>query len=254
MSHSLLVLYCLLAAVSVTAAVLWVLRAGLRKSGEPGSTETRTLALVAVALSAWYGGFSWLAVRGDFRGAGVALPLAVSMPIVLGLWVILRSPSLRGAVEALPLSWLVGVQFYRVMGVIFVVLTLQGQLPGIFAYPAGLGDVAVGLLALPAAGTIARGTMRARQTTFWWNAFGILDLVVALTMGFLTSPSQLQRFAFDRPNTVTAYPLVMVPVFLVPLSLILHGLCLWRLGRQSASEHTGTRDIAASYGAVAGKG
>jgi hypothetical protein len=34
---------------------------------------------------------------------------------------------------------------------------------------------------------------------------------------------------------MTAYPLVMVPTFAVPLALMLHGLVLWRLQHESAS-------------------
>jgi len=51
-------------------------------------------------------------------------------------------------------------------------------------------------------------------------------------------PDQLARglFAFDAPNLlVTAYPLVMVPTFAVPLALILHGLVLWRLRETPAA-------------------
>jgi hypothetical protein len=65
-----------------------------------------------------------------------------------------------------------------------------------------------------------------------WNVLGILDLALTLTMGFLTTPGRFQTFALDRPNTgVGTYPLVMIPAFAVPLSLILHGLSLWQLHR-----------------------
>jgi hypothetical protein len=41
--------------------------------------------------------------------------------------------------------------------------------------------------------------------------------------GFLTSPSPFQLFAFDLPNElIRQFPLVLVPVFLVPVSVLLH--------------------------------
>ena len=47
-----------------------------------------------------------------------------------------------------------------------------------------------------------------------WNLFGIADLVVAVTAGFLTSPSAFQLLAFDLPNElISQFPLVLVPVF-----------------------------------------
>jgi hypothetical protein len=59
---------------------------------------------------------------------------------------------------------------------------------------------------------------------------GILDLAVALATGFLNSPGRFQLLALDQPNILTtAYPLVLIPAFAVPLSLILHRVCLWKL-------------------------
>jgi hypothetical protein len=49
-------------------------------------------------------------------------------------------------------------------------------------------------------------------------------------MGALTSPGRPHLLAFEHPNLlISAYPLVMIPTFAVPLALILHGIVLWRL-------------------------
>src|SRR5205807_1629712 len=61
-------------------------------------------------------------------------------------------------------------------------------------------------------------------------------LVVAITMGAMTSPGPAHLLAFETPNLlISSYPLVMVPTFAVPLALMLHGLVLWRLRRGAAS-------------------
>jgi hypothetical protein len=40
----------------------------------------------------------------------------------------------------------------------------------------------------------------------------------------------------EAPNLlISSYPLVMIPTFAVPLALMLHGLVLWRLRRETAS-------------------
>jgi hypothetical protein len=50
----------------------------------------------------------------------------------------------------------------------------------------------------------------------------------------MTQPGQLQLLAVEIPNSVpTTYPLVMIPVFAVPLSLILHALSLRQLVRSA---------------------
>jgi len=59
-------------------------------------------------------------------------------------------------IAALAQSQLVAFQFYRVLGVTFLVLYAAGQLPGILALPAGWGDVMVDLTALMVGARAAR--------------------------------------------------------------------------------------------------
>jgi hypothetical protein len=160
---------------------------------------------------------------------GLLIPLVVA---AISLW---QSESIARLVSAIPLHWLVVAQIYRVGGGIFLVLWADGRLPWQFALPAGIGDVATGVAAVVVATLLARNAIGARGATLTWCLFGIADLVVAITMGAMTSPGRLHLLALEAPNLlVTAYPLVMVPTFAVPLALMLHGLVLWRLRRGTA--------------------
>ena len=159
--------------------------------------------------------------------------VAVALPVILGLAGIAASPTARRIVEATPLWALVAIQSYRVLGAVFLVLWAGRHLPSAFALPAGLGDVATGLAAPIIGYTIARWPNKQRDVA-WWNAFGIADLVVAVTTGFLTSPGAAQMLALDAPNRlITAYPLALVPLYAVPVSLILHGLVWQRLAART---------------------
>ena len=61
------------------------------------------------------------------------------------------------------------------------------------------------------------------QLVTLWNCLGISDLVIALATGFLSSPSRFQIFSLDAANVlIGSFPLVMVPIFAVPLSIVLH--------------------------------
>jgi hypothetical protein len=63
-----------------------------------------------------------------------------------------------------------------------------------------------------------------------WNLVGILDLAIAVTVGFLSSPGPFHVLAIKAPNElITAFPLVLVPIFAVPLSIALHFATLKRL-------------------------
>ena len=161
---------------------------------------------------------------------GLLIPLAVA---AIALW---RWESIARLVSAIPLHWLVAAQVYRVAGGIFLVLWADGRLPWQFALPAGIGDVATGSLAVVVAALLAQNAIGAHRATYAWCLFGIADLVVAITMGAMTSPGRAHLLAFEAPNLlISSYPLVMVATFAVPLALMLHGLVLWRLRRGAAS-------------------
>src|SRR6202030_4638279 len=101
------------------------------------------------------------------------------------------------------------------------------RLPWQFALPAGIGDVATGCVAVVVAAQLAQNAIGARRATYAWCLFGIADLVVAISMGAMTSPGRPHLLAFDAPNLlISSYPLVIVPTFAVPLALMLHGLVL----------------------------
>jgi hypothetical protein len=164
----------------------------------------------------------------------LSIPLAIIVPLVVGLILLTRSKSIAAVIDAIPASWLVGVQVYRIGGGVFVGHWILGNVPGEFALPAGLGDVLVGILAVPAAYWLSTGSDGARRAAYAWNLLGIADLIDAIVLGVLTGPGRLQMLALGHPNLQGGmYPLVMIPAFGVPLSLILHGLSMWQLRRRS---------------------
>jgi len=63
-------------------------------------------------------------------------------------------------------------------------------------------------------------------------------------MGFMTSPSPLQLLSFEAPNElISAFPLVMVPVFAVPLSILLHLMSLMKLRRTSREANSANAQL-----------
>lgn len=160
------------------------------------------------------------------------LALGIAIPILLGSWLLAFAP-FRALLERIPLPWLVGVQLYRAGGVVVLVAYSQRLMPAEFAIPAGLGDMLVGLTAPIAAYSLWKEANRSRALAVMWNVLGIADYVLAVTLGFLTSPSVYQQLALDAPNTVISrYPFVLVPTFAIPVSILLHIYTLWRLRRK----------------------
>jgi hypothetical protein len=103
-----------------------------------------------------------------------------------------------------------------------------GKVPAVFAVPAGIGDVLVGVSAPFVARRLARGDRHAGA--IWFNRLGIVDLIVAVGVGFLAAPGPTQLLPVS-PSTeqLGLLPLVLIPTAAVPLALALHVLSLRRL-------------------------
>jgi hypothetical protein len=228
--------------IIVCAVVLSGIAYAARAERRASATAARwPYAAAAAAAVAWGALAVVLAREGVFAtNPDTTTPLIVAgiaVPIVAGVVLMLRVPGVLRAVDRIPLQWLVGVQFYRVLGALFLIAYARDEMPGEFALPAGIGDVLVGLAALVVAYLVAtRGEQRTRPAVLAWCVFGIADLVVAVGTGFLSAPSILQQLALDDPNTaITRYPFVLIPTYLVPISILLHVYVIARLRERSAA-------------------
>jgi hypothetical protein len=182
--------------IAVHAVTLWGLWLGLGLSGVAQDMRVRTWFAIAIPFTLWLAAIWALAVGGVFeprppvpgRPPIPLLPLAIFLPTIAALVLLLRSKRVTALLNAQPAAWLVGLQAYRVFGGIFLINYARGLIPGEFALPAGIGDVTVGLLALPAAAYVASGTALGRRIGIAWNLLGLLDFVSAISLGFMTSP------------------------------------------------------------------
>lgn len=134
------------------------------------------------------------------------------------------------------------IQSERIGGLVFLAMYTYNILPGMFALPAGWGDIAIGATAYLAA---TRLVPHHRRGFIVWQLLGILDLVVALSMAAV---STLLHPHGITTAPMTELPLSMIPAFGVPLFLILHVICIAQARRWPAEE---TRPMA--HAAAAGR-
>jgi len=186
-----------------------------------GNDIRRTL----LFLAGWFFVALWLGVTGKLNQHG-APPIGIGLAIVLPLLLFAAegrfgSP-LFGALARLELPALIAAQTFRIVGVVFLVAWLGGTLPGGFALPAGIGDVAIGLAAPFVAAATTRHPPRLGPARIW-NLLGIADLVIAVTSGVLHGRSPIGLLAGPvTTDAVVRYPLSLIPTFFVPLALMLH--------------------------------
>ena len=224
-----------LVALAATAFVTIIAVAGVLSSSERSTARAVTVALIA-----------WLAIDVALGSAGVfaanpttwvpIIALGIAVPLVAGMVLLARPGNVQRFADSIPLDRLIGVQVYRAAGVIFLIAWASGRMPAVFALPAGIGDIAVGVAAPFVAARVRSGldaadtAARTRRLATSWNLLGIADLVVAVALGFFSSPSHFQLLAADVPNAlISRMPYVLIPTFAVPLSILLHVAALQRL-------------------------
>jgi len=183
-----------------------------------------SLVILAV-LIVWYSLVYFLGKTGFFGQNPFFLPFIVFGFIILFFWLkfLYQSPLLQKIADSIPVHWLVAVQIFRFMGIGFLYFYALGLIPGEFALPTGWGDVFVGITAIPVAILLWMKKSFAKRLAVLWNYVGIADLCLALFLGNITFPRPFQMLPTQPDNLLIAmYPLVMVPLFAVPLSLLLH--------------------------------
>jgi hypothetical protein len=171
-----------------------------------------------------------LGLSGAFAAAPgsppVGIGLAAVLPALVVLGLLAGSARFRAWARGRDVRLLSTLQAWRAGGIAFLALGAVGALPLGFALPAGLGDIIVGLRAPSLAAQIDRGVMR-RASFLAWNAFGMLDLVVAVTLGVLYSDSALGILAGELHTTpISQLPMSMIPTFFVPFLFVVHILSM----------------------------
>jgi hypothetical protein len=176
-----------------------------------------------------FGTLVWLAlatvvgltgVLGVMRGAPQLLALAMT---VVAVFVSTRVAAVRESVDSLPLQALIGIHTSRFIGIVFLILGARGDLSPLFAERAGWGDVTTAAIALAlllvGLARVPRGVLLA------WNVLGMIDLIVAVG----TATFVLQRGDVPGMEPLLGLPLILVPIFAVPLLFATHVALFRRL-------------------------
>jgi hypothetical protein len=198
--------------------------------------------ITAGLLVVWFIAVFWASAAHLFLNPlaqfGVGVAVAATVPlIVFSLW-FAASEGFRNFALSLNPRILTSVQVWRVVGFTFVLLQARSVLPAIFAWPAGYGDMFIGVTAGFAAWKLAEPAHRG--TFIFWQALGILDLVTAVSLGTtarLLDPHGASMVA------MTVLPLSLIPTFFVPLFMMLHVICIAQARKWKAASQAGRQVV-----------
>ncbi len=207
-----------------------------------GHSSLRTVVFAALAL--WLGLVTFLGSQGAFVGRADSPPLAIFLGVTIPLAVFFAAyfgwSAFRAFVLSADLRLVSAMQAWRWAGLGFLSLYAHGILPGLFAFPAGLGDMAIGVTApWMVLRLIRQPSFAASRRYRIWNILGIVDFVVAVSMGTLCSGFIPGLTLNVTTSAMAQLPLILIPAYMVPFFIMLHCTALFQ-ARQLAGKSART--------------
>ena len=195
----------------------------------------RTRIMVAAILAIWAGA-AYLAGSTGLLTAPTSeafrpVVLSAVIPVAIFFTIYAFSTRFRSFVLAHDIHSLTILQHWRVIGFGFLLLYAHNVLPGLFAWPAGVGDVLIGLSVPLVMARLARDPAFAGSRSFvTFHLLGLLDFAIAVAAATLASGA----FAGLVSGPITAaplevWPLNLFPSFIVPIFIILHVVVLLKV-------------------------
>lgn len=144
-------------------AILYGLNRALAEAAWPAPDRARTFLISAIIFLGWLAVAITLGAMGVYHvnsGEVPTVQYGILLPILIGALMIWRSEAARRVLHAVPQQWIVGVQLYRALGVIFLILyataNCQAYSPGLPGWATWRSAFSPQWLDLPMRGRQAR--------------------------------------------------------------------------------------------------
>jgi len=193
----------------------------LMKLKKAGASGLLLLSLASIFI-VWLVSAYMMLTNGFFSATGmpqVSFTMAIVIPVVLGLLAAKLWRPLGDAISYMSVSDFLALQHMRaVFGGLFF---FTASLPVWFQYLGGLGDIAAGVGAFLALRYLVKNPDKEKQANIKGNLVGILDFIIVLNVGVMV--------VLDGHSPDMTFNLI--PLYVVPLFILLHIFSLQRLRR-----------------------
>lgn len=202
---------------------IYIFFKGIKKSSLSEETKSRLKKFIVSIVLLWTAVIWIVALSSNLlsyhEGDGIPrFTIALFIPVLIGL-IAFASQSFRTLLDSTPLSLMVGVQTFRLMGIVFLFVAAEGLGPKEFV-SSGYGDLVTGVLALTAGLMLYKKVGGAKFVAWLFTVAGLLDLLNVSRILLTYYPSWFEGV----PSTVGAgeFPLVLVVAVVAPIALLLH--------------------------------
>lgn len=195
-------------------------------AGGIGRSRARTFSQgpwlrLGLILAGWYAlvyalaSSGWISIELRLFGVLPTLVPAIFLPSVAGT-LLLVSSRFRENIDRVSLGWLAAFHVLRIpFGFVFLALYELGEIPAIFAFRGGYGDITAGLLGLLVTGLWFGGRKSlAKVVAVIWIVQGLGDFALILYTGLTAIPADAPFRDF--------YPFILIPAYVVPMFILTH--------------------------------
>ncbi len=185
------------------------------------TTNSKVERWFTLILTIWALSVGVIGYMGLFRGLYLPLlALMVAIGVIIPTIIYLKSPQFRNYIVSIPLKHLTLFHLWRIpAGFAFLYYGSQNLLPQAFVNNAGYGDLAVGFL-VPIIFMLKESKLKYKA----FHVFGILDFIIAVGTGLTFSILQVPAM-----ENILEYPIILIPLFGVPVTGSLSLMVLHRL-------------------------
>jgi len=185
--------------------------------------------LVLIILVIWFFISLFLSFTGKVSEIPFPFPQIALFTLVIFQLVLFNSlKNLKEWIYSINIKCLIAVHLTRFVGIYFLILYSQNQLPYDFAVKGGIGDIFIATTALLILVFVSSKNQIRDKIYLIWNTVGILDIlfvvVTAARIG-LHSPESIEN--------LLKLPLSLLPTFLVPIIIFTHIVIYVRLLKKS---------------------
>lgn len=174
----------------------------------------------SILLLVWIVGTIVLAASGALATNDLLMPALITIPIAGFALAWRTNPAFRSYALSLDTGVLVILHSWRMLGLGFLFLYAHDVLPGLFAGLAGLGDALAATGATLIGINLLRGKTVSKRVLQMWNSFGLLDFLIAVSVGTALRSAWLGSEITTDP--MAFLPLSLIPTLVVPFYVITH--------------------------------
>ena len=200
------------------------------KTSALASQKTRLPITIALIVLSWLALTGVLAYTGFFHLQPARLRLFIIPPVVFifGLaFTRIADPLLR---VVRPERFMEAQGFRILVEIILLILFAQKRIASLMTFEGRNWDIIAGILLPFVAFLCFRAKALAPLVAVYANFFGLTSLLNTAAHGVLSQPGMMAVFKTRPPfGIVQEFPFIWLPLFLVPLGILLHALSLRQL-------------------------